>query len=396
MLKKILHKAHLWMGLSSGFIVFILGISGCILVFVNEIKPIVYKDHYFVDAKDTLESRLSFTHLLNTAENHWGTEKPVSSVEIENNAQRTWHFRAYKEDDNTGIWYWNEKKYYESLFVNPYTGAQVLSENGEYEFFRIMLYLHWSLLLKTEIGQPIIGTATLIFVILLLTGLYLWWPKNKKAQRVRFWFRWKKKTGNKRKNYDLHNILGFYSISIALILGLTGLIWAFSWFDQSVKWLLNNAGSSPKQEQMMPTKNLYAPDFKIDTTLAIYDQILLKIQQENPDALAYNFYLPREKGMPLNVNVIYGKTYTSFLQQYNVQDGTLLNTIDFSSKDNGEKMRDLNYDLHLGTILGIPGKIIVFLASLISASLPITGFYIWYNRRRKGKKENRKQKLPSI
>ncbi|KKX50092.1 hypothetical protein L950_0212195 [Sphingobacterium sp. IITKGP-BTPF85] len=50
-------------------------------------------------------------------------------------------------------------------------------------------------------------------------------------------------------------------------------------------------------------------------------------------------------------------------------------------------MRALNYDIHLGSILGIPGKMLVFLASLIAASLPVTGFYIWYNRRKKKKKK---------
>jgi uncharacterized iron-regulated membrane protein len=39
------------------------------------------------------------------------------------------------------------------------------------------------------------------------------------------------------------------------------------------------------------------------------------------------------------------------------------------------------YDIHIGKILGLPGQLLVFFASLIVASLPITGFYIWYGRK---------------
>ncbi|WP_226998944.1 PepSY domain-containing protein [Flavisolibacter tropicus] len=45
----------------------------------------------------------------------------------------------------------------------------------------------------------------------------------------------------------------------------------------------------------------------------------------------------------------------------------------------------MNYDLHTGAIRGIAGKILVFCASLIAASLPVTRFYIWWGRRNKKK-----------
>jgi len=47
----------------------------------------------------------------------------------------------------------------------------------------------------------------------------------------------------------------------------------------------------------------------------------------------------------------------------------------------------MNYDIHTGAILGLPGKILAFFASLICASLPVTGFYIWYGRKYKKKEK---------
>jgi uncharacterized iron-regulated membrane protein len=49
------------------------------------------------------------------------------------------------------------------------------------------------------------------------------------------------------------------------------------------------------------------------------------------------------------------------------------------------KMNEMNYDIHVGQILGLPGKIIAFLVSLICASLPITGFIVWLGKRKKSK-----------
>ncbi|RZK77627.1 MAG: PepSY domain-containing protein [Pedobacter sp.] len=385
MLKKIIRQSHLWIGIASGFIVFILGITGCILTFVEEIKPVVYSDHYFVDVASmdptgVPKKRPSITALLEVAKQHWGPDKPVSALEVENDPQRTWHFRSFEEDNNEGIWYWNEKKYYESLYVNPYTGVVLRSEDSEFEFFRFILYVHWSLLLKTDIGQPIIGVATLCFVFLLLTGLYLWWPKNKKANRVRFWFRWKKGMSIKRKNYDLHSILGFYSISISLIIGLTGMIWAFPWFDESVQSLLNKIGEQDQRQAksiVVPKENTIAD--KVD----VYESIYTDVQQKYPTARGYYFYFPRKPKAPVNVVVRYAKSYQSLVRQYDSNNGTLINSNGFSSKDNGQKMRILTYDLHLGSILGLTGKVIVFLASLVAASMPITGLYIWLNRKKR-------------
>jgi uncharacterized iron-regulated membrane protein len=57
-------------------------------------------------------------------------------------------------------------------------------------------------------------------------------------------------------------------------------------------------------------------------------------------------------------------------------------------KNFGEKTVGANYDIHVGSILGLPTKIIAFIVSLICASLPVTGFMIWWGRR---KRKRRKQ-----
>ncbi|WP_262920615.1 PepSY-associated TM helix domain-containing protein [Hymenobacter sp. 5516J-16] len=62
-----------------------------------------------------------------------------------------------------------------------------------------------------------------------------------------------------------------------------------------------------------------------------------------------------------------------------------------ATKSAGTQLTDMNYDIHTGQILGLGGKIVAFLASLISASLPVTGTIIWWGRRNKAKKPRKLQ-----
>ncbi|QXU42868.1 PepSY domain-containing protein [Pedobacter sp. D749] len=375
-LRKRLIAIHLWIGLLSGFVVMILGLTGCILVFVDEIKPLVYADRMHVSSASG--EPLSMNVMVQKAQEIWGKDKPVSALEIDNDPIQTWHFRAYRENDtNAGNWYWHEKKFYESLFMNPYTGELVFHEQSEFEFFRVILYLHWSLLLKTELGQPVVGVITLLYVISLLTGLYLWWPKNKKARRVRFWFKWKKNTGLKRRNYDLHNILGFYVMSLGLVIALTGMMWAFPMLDRGVQNVLNLSESLKKTKVAM-VHSLPEPK---STGL---DFIFKEIKKKYPTAKAYHFYFPAKRMSTVTVLASYDQTFKTVTNRYDVLSGQLLETSRFEDGRIGEKFSAMNYDIHTGNILGLPGKILAFLGSMISASLPLTGFLIWYNRK-KGK-----------
>jgi uncharacterized iron-regulated membrane protein len=57
----------------------------------------------------------------------------------------------------------------------------------------------------------------------------------------------------------------------------------------------------------------------------------------------------------------------------------------FDNKNNGERVIDANLNIHTGSILGVAGKILAFIVGLIATSLPITGFYIWWGRKKKRK-----------
>jgi uncharacterized iron-regulated membrane protein len=87
-----------------------------------------------------------------------------------------------------------------------------------------------------------------------------------------------------------------------------------------------------------------------------------------------------------------GANYKSTQLQYDQHTEALLAFKSFEQMNNGERINAMNYDLHVGSIAGLPGKILAFCASLIAASLPVTGFLIWLGRKKKAQKEKKKGK----
>lgn len=374
--RKIIGFLHLWLGLISGIIVFILSITGCLFSFQEEISNITHKNVFNIQPEN--KAVLPLSVLQQKALAVLGSNQPVNFITAYKDSSKAWEFMAYKTNE-AALTYFGHLEYFRSAFINPYNGKVTGIINYKYDFFNIIKNLHWSLLLNDEIGQPIAGWGTLIFVVLLITGSVLWYPKkwNRATKQQAFTIKWKGKF--KRLNYDLHNVFGFYSLLLALILGLTGMVFAFQWFSNLVYATANGSTAPPvyKQTQSDSTQSisLYKP---IDVAYA-------NAIKQLPDANRYGVSPPSDKA---GVIYIYGYNkegvyYNSDELRFDQYSGKLLYRRNDSEKNRGEKLIEMNYDIHIGAIGGLTGKIIAFIISFICASLPITGFLVWWNKGRK-------------
>lgn len=379
---------HLWLGLVSGIIVLIVSITGCLFSFQEEITNWVHKQELFVAAPADKAQPLPLSQLKEKAQAALGADKPITYVTTYSDRNRAWDFMSYVPGDATAITYPGSIKHYESVFINPYTGVETGKIDYMNDFFVIVKYIHWSLYLNTVYGQPIVGWATLIFVVLLITGLVMWIPKkwNKKNIDNSFKIRWKARF--KRLNYDLHNVLGFYTFAIALILGLTGLVFSFQWFQKAVyataamttepiqyeNFLSDTAAvvnaANPMDKAYLYTKATY-PNAKRISTSAVLGKT---------GAIAFTAY--SNASTYYHANSLYFDQYT----------GQEIGQVKYADLNAGRKILAMNYDIHVGSIGGMAGKIIAFLVSLVCASLPVTGFYVWWGKRKKKNKKSRKQR----
>ncbi|KDN54849.1 peptidase [Flavobacterium seoulense] len=430
---------HLWLGLASGIIVVIVSLTGCIYVFEGEIKDFI-EDWRFVkpqekafllpsqlvaiadkEMKDKKATSVTFGSKDEAAIVGYFVEKKEEGEKAENKTgqqKRGDKNLAVAKNDNLkptqkpqttekGKVKEKGKKgkggrrggTFISVYMNPYTGdilnVKSFSRGESPDFFRWILNGHRALWLPYDIGRPIVGIAVLIFVVLIISGIVLWWPVkwNKSIFDKSFKIKWD--ASFKRVNYDLHNVFGFYSCIFLFFIAVTGLVWSFEWWSKSLYWV--TSGGTPL------TENRESP--KSDTTnlatfhISTVDRVLKNLSKENPQASGIMINMPEKPSDAISAYV-YKQKHTYYnMDRYSFDQHTLKEIsikTPFSGKyveaNLPDKIRRMNYDIHVGSVLGLTGKFIAFFASLISASLPITGFIIWWGKKFGKKKSAAKPK----
>ena len=377
LLRRLNNWLHLWLGLVSGLIVLVVSLTGAIYTFQKEIKDLTERWR-FVEVRR--QPFVPPSALLAAAQKHFPQKKPTGITYAPANQAAAVGFQSQVKG----------KRSFSVVFLNPYDAGFIKAKTrGEaFDFFDFILDGHRNLWLPRKVGSRIVGIAVLVFVVLLFTGLVMWWPKKWKRKHLKPAFKIKLNAKPKRLNYDLHNVLGFYSLLVALVLALTGLVWSFEWMEKGVYWL--SSAGSPKTEHAHPHSD--------STRAAPYAQVPVATNLDRAwqrvltatGAVPGGMYLsPQVAAADDPIEIVVYKDYDNFYNrnEYFFDRYTLqpLRAPDdrFASAAFADKLSIMNYDIHVGAVLGLPGKILVFLAGLICASLPVTGFIVWWNKGRK-------------
>ncbi|SDR91346.1 Uncharacterized iron-regulated membrane protein [Mucilaginibacter mallensis] len=364
--KKVILFIHRWLGFISGLVVLIVSITGCIFCFQDEIqdalcpyRTVTVQNRPYADPS-VLKSTALKKYPRATASYiyYYGKDRPAAVLV------------AWPKDEFTFV------------YLNPYTAQITHTEVASKNFFTIVEFIHLYLLLPPKAGALVVGISVIIFVVLMITGIVLWWPKRKSDRKRSFSIKWNGRW--RRVNYDLHNVLGFYATSIAIILALTGLSMTFDWVRDGI-YKTANLGKTYAAEKVLPKSDSLNKAMFI--AKPVIDRALIVAEQKSPKAEMFLIYDDATAAGTVGVNAYakslhYGNADDYYFDKYTAK---LLKDLPETKKSVGMKLNDLNYDIHVGQALGLPGKIIAFLASLICGSLPVTGFIIWLGKRKKTK-----------
>jgi uncharacterized iron-regulated membrane protein len=378
-LKKAIGKIHLWLGFTSGLLVFIIAVTGCIYAFQKEIQDLI-QPYRFV--KHQPGEVLPPSVLKAAAE----AELPDKHI----------HAVLYlgRERAAQVIYYSADPEYYYLVYVNPYTAEVLHITDMSKDFFAVILDGHFYLWLPHNIGQPIAASATLVFIAMLISGIFLWWPRQKKDTKQRFKIKWHARW--RRVNYDLHNVLGFYAWSIALIFAVTGLVWGFQWFANGLYSVAGGEKTLVYSEPLSDTTKVYAGE------VPAIDKVYAQMTKQYPNANAIEVHMPVTTASVIGANAnpdddTYWKIDYRYYDQRTLEEVSVDHIYArFPEATAADKLLRMNYDIHTGAVLGLPGKILAFFASLIIASLPVSGTYIWWGRRNKEKQKAKKKKTELI
>ena len=358
-LKQLVRKAHLVLGLTAGLVVFVVGLTGTAFVFMEEIMDLVNREALTVAVPAPGTPRRSTDELVATYRRQFPEQEIV-------------RYSTYRAPDRS-VYILGFGPELHNVYLNPYTGRIIKVDRASISFFFYDIILHRTLFLGETWGKGIIGVCTVIFVLQLLGGLVLWWPRRSR-KAVRNALVLKPGASWKRRVFDLHNIWGFYGLPYALIMALTGLFMAYRPVQQAA--FATFGGDVQADEQK------YLPPSRPGRPAAALEPVVQQAFRRHPAAQLVAFEVPADTVSNYHLTVARQAGLFS-------NDGTVTHMNKYTGQPvllparvyrNGE-LEQLNIVLHMGFWGGIWSKILVFVTGLIITSLPVTGLLLWRSRR---------------
>lgn len=378
--KYIMSVLHLLLGLLSSIIIFIVCLSGSIYAFKTQIENLIDRDVVYVKS-DNNSSKIAIDTILNNFENQFGGATNITVFKENNKSVLVSSFSK----DNTGV----------SAYYNPISGELLGVKNTtSIAFFDFILEVH-RFLLAGDVGKFINGVAVLMFIFLLFSGFIIWLPK--KINQLKKSLKIKLDAKFHRVNYDLHRVLGFYSILLLFFISVTGLYVSFHWVKNAV--IIGLGGDSivisdtniALKESLSSSFDVLFDDLSAKENTVLKKESSLQSILLKTDSILKNegtkvILLAKENTKSINITKMNTDNLLHFYVPDKIEfsiDGSVRKQELFKKLALHEQFKLIAKPLHTGEIMGLPTIIIYFLISLVGCSLPVTGFIIWFKKIRK-------------
>ena len=396
-MKKIFRKIHLWLSVPFGLIITLVCFSGAMLVFENEVNEWFRRDLYYVET--VKESPLPMDKLLEKVATTLPDSVAVTGVSISSDPGRAYQVSLSKPRRA-------------SLYVDQYTG-EVKGKSERSGFFMFMFRMHRWLLDSMNPGNEgifwgkmIVGVSTLLLVFVLISGIVIWWPRTRKALKNSLKITATK--GWRRFWYDLHVAGGMYALIFLLAMALTGLTWSFPWyrtafykvFGVEVQQRVAQGHEQKSDAQKRDTKlaahrekkregndvrkgersrrpeNNHSDMYLVTSPFVYWQEIYDKLRRQNPE---YKQISISSGTASVSFNR-FGNQRASDRYSFNTDNGEFTETSLYQHQDKSGKIRGWIYSVHVGNWGGMFTRILTFIAALLGAALPLTGYYLWIKR----------------
>ncbi|MGV2869163.1 PepSY domain-containing protein [Acinetobacter baumannii] len=373
MFKKFLFQIHWFLGISAGLILSIMGVTGAIYSYDQQILKWVNTDSYVVQAQSS--PKLTPAQLYQ----HFTTIQPeikINSITIAKDPTASSVVNIEKEGERRGY----------NMMVNPYT-AQVLPEVQGRKLLLLIQQIHRNLT-AGEFGKQITGACALMLIYFVLSGLYLRWPKKHSARQ---WLAVKPKLKGRNFIWDLHAVVGTWVIVFYLLFACTGLYWSYDWWRSGMFKVLGveqpkmqgHGGSGRNKDQL--------PKIQLDNT-----QLITALNQTWS---GFNNQIGRDYST-LTVNLPKkddGKIELSFVDAtpqherarnqavYNYKTANIEKMELYEDKKLNQKIMSSMLPVHRGSFFGPVYQFVAMLASLAMPLFFVTGWMLYLKRRKQKK-----------
>ena len=215
LLHKIIFWSHLLAGLIASLVIFIMSFTGVVLMYEPQISEYSERNARWV-TRGPEATRLSLDELVVKARKGNPDARPgVITVKSDPTASVIVNLGR----ENT-------------VFINPYTGELLGGLSATHNVLHEIV--DWHRWLGTEgesraIGKAITGACNLAFFWLAVTGVYLWWPHSWKWRGLKTSLIFNRRLSGKVRDWNWHNVIGFWSSSVLVVLTLTAAVMSYPW-----------------------------------------------------------------------------------------------------------------------------------------------------------------------
>lgn len=374
--RKVIFWCHLPIGVIGGLVILIMCVTGVLLAYEKQITLWADTSAYKSAPPSADARHLPVATLIENARNSRGASPASITLRSDPSAPAEIGFGRETIP----------------LFVNPYTG-RVLGEGSQRvrSFFRTTTDWHRWLGAKGDnrnVARAITGACNLGFLLLVISGFYLWWPRNWNLKYVRnvVWF--KRGLPAKARDFNWHNTIGFWSAVPLFIVVLSAVVISYTWAGNLVYRIVGETPPAPRanQNNAAANKDANAPAGDLESAW-------LRAEQQAGDWQSIS--LPLSNAPQLTFNIDRGSGGQPQKRAQLVLDratGEVVRWEPFSTYTRGRQLRSILRFAHTGEVLGIAGQTIAGVVSLGGAVLVITGlalawrrFYVWFAKRAKSK-----------
>lgn len=384
---------HFYAGIIFAPFLIILAITGSIYLFKPQIEQALYKDYYEVTKQ---EERISPSEQLEIVKSEYTNAKVTSYLPGEGETRSSEVNISYEGESLT-------------VFINPYTGKILGELNNEDRIMDKIEEFHGELMAGT-VGDRIVELTACWAIVLLITGVYLWFPQKKKKGFFGTVFPRLNK-GKKILRRDLHAVPAIWITGGLLFLILTGLPWSGFWGTNFQSVVTNTGegyppsvwiGSAPTStvktkdiaEVPWAAENLDVPKSEIQgfTPLSIDD--VVNIANREGIHPSYSVIFPTTKEGVYTLSAFPPKAKDEATIHIDQYTGAVLANYRYDHYGPLGKFIAIGITLHKGTEFGLFNQLISLFICLGTLWVALTGVYMWWKR--KPKKELGAPKAPSI
>jgi len=343
MKNKTIFKYHSWLGLITGLFLVMMGISGAILVF-----------------HDSMEETIPVNTSTNLFQKSPDYDKSIATVQ---NKYPLWEIRLAKfKKDKAIVFDLRNLKERRKVFVNPSTAEIIKDLDYHNQFTSWLLKLHYSLHAGI-VGRILILIFGILFFLSLITGIYLY--RNSILKTLSFKVKVKKK---KKKSFysSLHRYVGVWALIFNLVLVITGIVLSYGVSKSAL-----NTALSPASPEIVTSVN----------------RILNELKKNNPEFTPTYIRLPKQQTAQISIYGNYDEDpffFSEFSNSFQIdyKTGEILSMSKISEDNLLNKLDSMVSPLHYGEYGGIWIKILYSFIGLSGPFLSITGFYLWWKRKR--------------